>query len=91
MWYAFIHSFMMLCLLSLTPLSPSPSLPPSLSLSLSLPPSYCRYESIIRSFKWSKVFCTWRYPEVTDRARERSPAEVAAEEAGGCVTEHHVL
>ena len=44
--------------------------------------SASKYESIIRSYKWSKVFCIWKYPEVLDKDRTRSSEEVAAEEAG---------
>jgi len=43
--------------------------------------SSSKYESIIRSFKWSKVFCAWKYPEVLDKDRVRSLEDVAAEEA----------
>ena len=44
--------------------------------------SSSKYESILRSYKWSKVFCAWKYPEVIDKDRERTTEEVAAEESG---------
>lgn len=43
--------------------------------------SASKYESLIRSYKWSRVFCTWKYPEVLDKDRTRSLEEVEREEA----------
>lgn len=29
--------------------------------------TYDKYEFFIRSYKWSKIFCTWKYPEIVCR------------------------
>lgn len=41
-----------------------------------------RFEMVVRSYKWSKVCCTWKYPEVTDVNRLRTMSSVATEEQG---------
>jgi len=39
-------------------------------------------ENWVRWYKWSKVYCTWKYPEVIDKEHRRSEDSVAAEEEG---------
>lgn len=39
-----------------------------------------RMELVVRSFKWSKVYCIWKYPEVQETNLQRSEGSVLREE-----------
>jgi myosin heavy subunit len=42
-----------------------------------------RFEMYIRSFKWSKLFCAWKYPEIQQKVTQSRAKELAAMESSG--------